>query len=78
MPPTLERAGRRRPAQEVVVDDEPLLASPVDDEPDEEELEEPGPLVPLAPGSFDALVDAPVVLDDEPPVPEEPPRESVR
>ena len=76
MPPTLERAGRRRPAQEVLEDDEPLLASLVDDDPEEdEELE----LVePLGPVSFDPPVDEPVVLDDEPPVPEEPPRESVR
>lgn len=76
MPPTLERAGRRRPAQEVVVDDEPLLASPVDDDPEEdEELELAEPLEPV---SFDPPVDEPVVLDDEPPVPEESPRESVR
>lgn len=76
MPPTLERAGRRRPAQEVVVDDEPLLASPVDDDPEEdEELELAEPLEPV---SFDPPVDEPVVLEDEPPVPEEPPRESVR
>ena len=76
MPPTLERAGRRRPAQEVVVDDEPLLESPVDDDPEEdEELELVEPLEPV---SFDPPVDEPVVLDDEPPVPEESPRESVR
>ena len=76
MPPTLERAGRRRPAQEVVVDDEPLLESPVDDDPEEdEELELVDPLEPV---SFDPPVDEPVVLEDEPPVPEEPPRESVR
>ena len=76
MPPTLERAGRRRPAQEVVVDDEPLRASPVDDDPEEdEELELAEPLEPV---SFDPPVDEPVVLEDEPPVPEEPPRESVR
>lgn len=76
MPPTLERAGRRRPAQEVVVDDEPLLASPVDDDPEEdEELELAEPLEPV---SFDPPVDEPVVLEDEPSVPEEPPRESVR
>ena len=76
MPPTLERAGRRRPAQEVVVDDEPLLESPVDDDPEEdEELELVEPLEPV---SFDPPVDEPVVLEDEPPVPEEPPRESVR
>lgn len=56
------------------MDDEPPLASPVDDEPDEElELVEP-----LEPVSFDPPVDEPVVLEDEPPVPEEPPRESVR
>ena len=76
MPPTLERAGRRRPAQEVVVDDEPLLESPVDDDPEEdEELELVEPLEPV---SFDPPVDEPVVLEDEPPVPEESPRESVR
>ena len=76
MPPTLERAGRRGPGQELVVDDEPLLASPVDDDPEEdEELELVEPLEPV---SVDPPVDEPVVLDDEPPVPEEPPRESVR
>lgn len=58
------------------MDDEPLLESPVDDDPEEdEELELVEPLEPV---SFDPPVVEPVVLDDEPPVSEEPPRESVR
>ena len=58
------------------MDDEPLLESPVDDDPEaDEELELVEPLEPV---SFDPPVGEPVVLDDEPPVPEEPPRESVR
>ena len=45
------------------MDDEPLLESPVDDDPEEdEELELVEPLEPV---SFDPPVDEPVVLDDE-------------
>lgn len=74
--PTLGSARRDGPGQELAVDDEPLLESPVDDDPEEdEELELVEPLEPV---SFDPPVDEPVVLDDEPPVPEESPRESVR
>lgn len=58
------------------MDDEPLLESPVDDDPEEDEELELVEL--LEPVSFDPPVDEPVVLDDESPVPEEPPRESVR
>ena len=43
-----------------------------------EEDEELELVEPLEPVSFDPPVDEPVVLDDEPPVPEESPRESVR
>lgn len=73
MPPTLGSARRRRPGQEVAVDDEPVPDPPVDELLEEDDVPDP-----LDPESVELLVEEPEALDVELLEPEEVPRESVR